>query len=72
MSLWPHSLRGRIQVLCLEYALLLALLLAADSSIGALHRQCAGGFGMRGTLWPQTTFYPCGGHAAKHLILYAL
>jgi hypothetical protein len=40
--------------------------------IRALHMPCAGGFVMRGTFSSQTTFYPCGGYAAKHPIPYAL
>jgi len=33
---------------------------------------CAAGFVTREACSPQTTFYPCGGAAAKHPIPYAL
>ena len=48
----------RLHVLCIEHAPL-SLALAAYSFEGPLHIPCAGGFVMRGTLSPQTTFSPC-------------
>jgi len=57
-GLWPQSSWIRINALCSRH-LLLSLALASYPSSGLYPGCVLVASVRRGTLWPQTTFYPC-------------